>query len=412
MYIISLVLLGSFLCGINVALLDFEDVTPDNQDHSYESLSKEFSEGLSDILTSDISNAAVVDFYPRKQLNRELKVVRSNLFKALREELDKSIIRTIDDTKINKIISDASDKEFSPQKVSILRNHLKSSIFSVTKDIAKDILSANNLTDDGLSELKVSDIHDFIENVTDDWVRTSTFPGFIASSGKTEYSIFGRYKFEGDQILMKVEIYNMSDFSIHKEMNITGSALAPNMIIKEIEHKILVAFGHNLNDFQKLFLCRFDKSFYDKKKSTFYLSNSLITSSIDTLAKKLDISDIEKFKTSFMKNYISDIKSLDLSYKLKFFDEDNLYKVYSTGAVGEESFMVNVLKNKWSSSPHFTSNSDGQIQSSRKAEMLVKIDYNDIEQISFAQEKSGLLKNIAIYGLLTVVGYLISVWAL
>ena len=90
MYIISLVLLGSFLYGINVALLDFEDVTPDNQDHSHEALSKEFSEGLSDILTSDISNAAVVDFYPRKQLNRELKVVRSNLFKALREELDKS----------------------------------------------------------------------------------------------------------------------------------------------------------------------------------------------------------------------------------------------------------------------------------------------------------------------------------
>ena len=28
----------------------------------------------------------------------------------------------------------------------------------------------------------------------------------------------------------------MSDFSIHKEMNITGSALAPNMIIKEIEY--------------------------------------------------------------------------------------------------------------------------------------------------------------------------------
>ena len=28
---------------------------------------------------------------------------------------------------------------------------------------------------------------------------------------KTEYSIFGRYKFVGDKILMKVEIYNMSE---------------------------------------------------------------------------------------------------------------------------------------------------------------------------------------------------------
>lgn len=411
-FVYVLFLLFSFSYGINVALLDFEDVTPDNESHSYKEFSNEFSENLSDILTSDLSTAAVIDFYPRKQLNRELKLVRSNLFKSLRKELDKSIIRTIDDRKINKIIADASNKEFSPQKISILRNHLKNSIFSVTKHITKDILSVNKLTDDGLSELNIGDIHDFIENVTDDWVSTSTFPGFIASSGKTEFSIFGRYKIKDDQILMKIEIYDMADFSLYKEMNISGNVSAPNIIIKEIEYKILKSFGHELNDFQKLFLCKFDTSLYNKKKGTFYFSDNLVVSNIDTLAAKLNILDIEKFKISFIKNFISDIKSLDLSYKLKFSDEDNLYKVYSTGAVGDDSFMINVLKNKWSSSPRFSSNEEGQMESNRGSEMLVKINYSDIEQISFVKEKNNLLKNITIYGFITAVGYLISVWAL
>ena len=411
-FVYVLFLLFSFSYGINVALLDFEDVTPDNESHSYQEFSNEFSENLSDILTSDLSKAAVIDFYPRKQLNRELKLVRSNLFKSLRKELDKSIIRTIDDREINKIIANASNKEFSPQKISILRNHLKNSIFSVTKHITKDILSVNKLTDDGLSELNIGDIHDFIANVTDDWVSTSTFPGFIASSGKTEFSIFGRYKIKDDQILMKIEIYDMADFSLYKEMNISGNVSAPNIIVKEIEYKILKSFGHELNDFQKLFLCKFDTSLYDKKKGTFYFSDNLVVSNIDTLAAKLNILDIEKFKISFIKNFISDIKSLDLSYKLKFSDEDNLYKVYSTGAVGDDSFMINVLKNKWSSSPRFSSNEEGQMESNRGSEMLVKINYSDIEQISFVKEKNNLLKNITIYGFITAVGYLISVWAL
>ena len=75
-----------------------------------------------------------------------------------------------------------SGKNFSTNQINSIADSLIISISKVTKDITKEMFLSNTKEPGGVTEITISDLYNFITNVTEESINRSTYASLIASS--------------------------------------------------------------------------------------------------------------------------------------------------------------------------------------------------------------------------------------
>ena len=192
-------------------------------------------------------------------------------------------------------------------------------------------------------------------------------------------------------ITVNLYLYNLDDFSLFSTITEQSYINNINVLIKGLEFKLLSELGVYLNDSEKAQMCMYDLGKFSKKDNSLYLSRLFMTEDIKQLKYKMQFSDDYDLISEYYISIISGLMENDISYNLKFYNDDNFYNVYSTESSNDNVFSVNVLKENWSDKIGVSQNlhSTGGLRGQSK--MLIDIDYRHVQAIQFSDRDESFI---------------------
>ena len=182
-----------------------------------------------------------------------------------------------------------------------------------------------------------------------------------------------------------------------------------NVLIKDLEFKLLYELGVLLDEQQKAQLCMYDVEQFSKKKQSLYLTSLFMSEDIKQLKYRMQFSDTYNLMNQYYVSLLSGLMENKISYDIKFYNDDYFYNIYATESVNDSTFFVNVLNDDWSNKVELSQNLH-VTQKRQPSKMMVEIDYRYIQAIQFKSDEESfidMLKQISIYTFIVTSGFLL-----
>ena len=342
-----------------------------------------------------------INFIPTKELNKELNRINKEVLNAIIPSFKENFSGSINRNSILEGINSVSDR-LTDKQINFLADSIMTSIQEATKDITKDMMDAEK----GSSNIEMSTLYNSISEQTKQTLKKHIFSSLIASSKEnfsTDIIVTGRYSIIDNEINVKLFLYNYDDFSLIDSVHSKSFMNKGNILIKDLEFKLLTKLGIILNDLQKEKLCEYDIENFSKKYYSLYFSNIFESNDIKEIKYRLQIDDSYNFLNNHYETFFNSLVGEKVRYKIKFYNDDSYYNVFYTQSANNSSVFIDVLKSNWfnkvgeNSSMDFSNKSK---QEGSNAQTIIEINYSNIESIYFSKDQDSfveLLKQIAIY---------------
>ena len=395
-----------------ISMFNFNNSNFDENDSHVNNISKQISSDFIDLMKGDMAFIEQTNFISTEELDKELISVRKSLLKEVKEKLNSGIIDAIKRNDLSDIVSKVSGNNLNEVQLEALTDSLLILVSTSTKEVTRDMLLSNSSNEGQWGEITVDDLYAFIENITHRSIWKSTFSSMIASSRNdfnTDIFINSTYKIEDNNVTVNFFLYNLEDLHMFSKISAESSIENLNVLIKELEFKVLTELGILLEDSQRAELCMYDVEQFSKKNQSLYLSNLFMTEDIKQMKYKMQFSDDYDLISQYYISFITGLMENKISYDIKFYNDDNFYNVYSTESSNDSTFFVNVLKDGWSNKIGLAQNLHG-VDQQKKSKMLIEIDYRYVQAIQFKNDQESfinMLKQISIYSFIVTSGFLL-----
>ena len=414
---LNIILLYSFIClgfsATKISLFNFNDAVFDKADKNAAVLSNKISDNFIDLMKHDMTFFDEANFIETKKLNKELIKVRKLLLAQLKKELEASIVDVIPRNKIKKIVNNVSEGNLNELQLESLTDSLIVLVSSSTKTIAKDMLLSNSKDMGKTGEITIADLNSFIENITHKSIWKSTFSSLMTSlrnDFNSDIAVTGRYDVDGNNLKIELYPYNLDDLEMLGVVSSEGTIDNINVIIKDLEFKLLSKLGFLLEDDQKAKLCLYDVNEFSKSDYSLYFSKIFLTEDIKELKYRMQFNDNFSLISEYYKVLAKGLMENKIRYNIKFYGDDSMYNVYSTESVNDSTFFVNVLNDNWTNKVGVSQNlHSGNMKPDSK--VVVEIDYNVVQAIQFdkgAESFMDTVVQISIYSLIVASGFLLA----
>ena len=323
--IVSLFSILSAEARLNVLLFNFNDSAVDLRDEIAVSLSNQISSNFIDVMKSDMSFIEEINFIPSDKLEKQRSFSHSVLLDEINRDFNNGFTSVVSKDRIIEIIKKASGGHLSHTQMNSLVDSILFSIFDVTKGITKKMMDINTIDDTPGSGMNVSDLYNFINRATAETLKESTFSSLITSSNiefESDIIVVGNYSISDNEITMNMFLYNYSDFSLIDTISARSSMDKANVLIKDMEFKLLSKLGVILDDSDKETLCRYDVSHFSRSNYSLYFSNLFHVSDIKEVKYRLQIADEYNLVTN-QKNCMSEMMT-DLNGYLKSLNQQKI----------------------------------------------------------------------------------------
>ena len=107
----------------------------------------------------------------------------------------------------------------------------------------------------------------------------------------TDVFVNSKYSIKDDIVTVYFYLYDLNDFNLISTITDQSYINNINVLIKELEFKLLSELGVYLNDSEKAKLCMYDLGKFSKKDNSLYLSRLFMTEDIKQLKYKMQFSD-------------------------------------------------------------------------------------------------------------------------
>ncbi|MBV67764.1 MAG: hypothetical protein CMG26_05365 [Candidatus Marinimicrobia bacterium] len=406
-------LFGEAYSVSTISMFNFNNSSFDKNDTEAQKLSKQISSSLIDLMKHDMSFIEDVNFIPTNDLEEELISIRKSLIKEVKNKLNSDLMDIIPKSELSDIVKKISSNNLNDIQVEALTDSLAILVSSSAKNLTRKMLLSNSENEGQWGEISIDDLEKFIQNITHESVLESTFTSMIAASNKdfsTDVFVNTQYTIYDDMITVNLYLYNLDDFSLFSTITEQTYINNINVLIKQLEFKLISELGIYLNDSEKAKLCMYDLSKFSKKDNSLYLSRMFMTEDIKKLKYKMQFSDDYDLISEYYIAIISGLMENDISYNLKFYNDDNFYNVYSTESSNDNAFSVNVLKENWSDKIGVSQNLHSTGGQRGQSKMLIDIDYRYVQAIQFSDRDESfidVLKQISIYSFIVTSGFLL-----
>ena len=235
----------------------------------------------------------------------------------------------------------------------------------------------------------------------------------IASSKNdfdTDIFVNSTYKISDGKVTVNLYLYSFEDLNLLSTITVESYINNINVLIKELEFKLLTEVGVWLKDFQKAQMCMYDMSQFSKKHQSLYLSSLFMTEDIKKIKYMMQFKDDYDLISQYYISFISGLMENNITYDLKFYNDDSFYNVYSTESFNDSTFSVNVLKDNWSDKIGVSQNLHEMGAAQRQSKMLIEIDYRYVQGVQFKNDDQSfidMLKQISIYSFIVTSGFLL-----
>ena len=397
----------------SISMFNFNNSSFDKNDTEAQKISKQVSRSFIDLMKHDLSFIEDINFIPTEDLDKELVSIRKSLIKEVKNKLNSDLMDIIPKSELSDIIKKISVNNLNDIQVEALTDSLAILVSSSAKNITQKMLLSNSENDGQWGEISINDLEKFVQNITHESILESTFTSMIAASNKdfsTDVFINTKFTILDDKITVNLYLYNLDDFSLFSTITEQSYINNINVLIKGLEFKLISELGVYLNDSEKAQMCMYDLGKFSKKDNSLYLSKLFMTEDIKQLKYKMQFSDDYDLISEYYTSIISGLMENDISYNLKFYNDDYFYNVYSTESSSDNAFSVNVLKENWSDKIGVSQNlhSTGGVRDQSK--MLIEIDYRYVQAIQFSDRDESfidVLKQISIYSFIVTSGFLL-----
>jgi len=384
----------------------------DQDDINSGNISKQISNDFINLMKRDMAFIKETNFISTEELEKELLSVRKSLLKEVKQKLNSGIMDVIKRSDFSEIVSRVSGNNLNEVQLDALTDSLFILVSTSTKDIARDMLLSNSSNESQWGEITIDDLYNFIENITHKSIWKSTFSKMIASSRNdlnTDIFINSTYEVEDDNVMVNFFLYNLDDIHMFSKISAESSLENLNVLIKELEFKILSELGILLEDSQRAKLCMYDVGEFSKKNQSLYFSSLFMTEDIKQMKYKMQFDDSYDLISQYYLSFIPGLMENKLNYDVKFYNDDNFYNIYSTESFNDSTFFVNVLKDDWSNKVGLAQNLHGS-ERQKESKMLIEIDYRYVQAIQFKSDEENfinMLKQISIYSFIVTSGFLL-----
>ena len=406
-------LFGEAYSVSTISMFNFNNSNFDNNDSEAQNVSKQITNHFIDLMKHDMSFIEDVNFISSKDLEDELALVRKSLIKEVKNKLNSDLMDMIPKSDLSDIVKKVSGNNLNDIQIDALTDSLAILVSSSTKNLNRKMLLSNTENDGNWGEISIADLEQFIKNITHESISRSTFASMIAATNKdfsTDVFINSKYSIKDDIVTIYFYLYDLNDFKLISTITDQSYINNINVLIKELEFKLLSELGVYLNDTEKAKLCMYDLGKFSKKDNSLYLSRLFMTEDIKQLKYKMQLSDDYDLISEYYISIISGLMENDISYNLKFYNDDNFYNVYSTESSNNNTFSVNVLKENWSDKIGVSQNLHSMGGQRDQSKMLIDIDYRYVQAIQFSDRDESfidVLKQISIYSFIVTSGFLL-----
>ena len=387
--------------AINVAWFNFNDNDIDSRSEVIVNLSKQISDKFIDIMKEDMIFIRNINFISTKELNKELNRINKEMLNAIIPSFKEDFSGYINRNSILEGINNASDR-LTDKQINFLADSIMTSIQESTKDITKDMMDAEK----GSSNIEMSTLYNSISDETKQTLKKHIFSSLIASSKQdfsTDIIVTGQYSIIDNEINVKLFLYNYEDFSLIDSVHSKAFMNKGNILIKDLEFKLLTKLGVILNNLQKEKLCEYDIENFSKKYYSLYFSNIFESNDIKEIKYRFQIDDNYNFLNNHYETFFNSLVGNKIRYKIKFYNDDSYYNVFYTQSANNSSVFIDVLKSNWFNKVGEKSSMDLSNKSKQEglnAQTIIEVNYSNIESIYFSKGQDNfieLLKQIAIY---------------
>ena len=414
---LNIILIYSLICigygSTQVSLFNFNSVAYDVEDKSAAKLSTKISSSFIDLMKNDMKFINKVHFIDTKTLDKELIKVRKSLVTQVKKELENSIADIIPRDRITEIVNNVSGQKLNNIQLESLTDSLITLVSSSTKIITKSMLLSNSQNIGKAGEITIADLNNFIENIAHESIWKSTFSSLIASlkdDFSSDIAITGKYRINGDNLKIELFVYNLNNLKMLGVVTSEGRIENINVMIKDLEFKLLTKLDILLEDKQKANLCLYDVGEFSKSDYSLYFSKIFLTEDVKELKYRMQFSDTFSLISNYYQSLFEGLMENKIRYNIKFYGDDALYNIYSTESVNDSTFFANVLNDNWTNKVGVSKNlHSGSMKPNSK--MVVEIDYNVVQAVRFDKGSENFmdtLKQISIYSLIVTAGFLLA----
>ena len=416
-FILKLLLFTSFFGEAysvsNISMFNFNNSSFDKNDTEAQKISKQISNDFISLMKHDMEFIEDVNFIATEDLEEELISIRKSLIKEVKNKLNSDLMDIIPKSELSDIVKKISGNNLNDIQVEALTDSLAILVSSSAKNLTRKMLLSNSDNEGQWGEISIDDLEQFIKNITHESIWESTFTSMIAASNKdfsTDVFVNTKYTIQDDMITVNLYLYNLDDFSLLSTITEQSYINNINVLIKGLEFKLISELGVYLNDSEKARMCMYDLGKFSKKDNSLYLSRLFMTEDIKQLKYKMQFSDDYDLISEYYIAIISGLMENDISYNLKFYNDDNFYNVYSIESSNDNTFSVNVLKENWSDKIGVSQNLHSTGGERGQSKMLIDIDYRYVQAIQFSDRDESfidVLKQISIYSFIVTSGFLL-----
>ena len=416
-FIFNLLLLFSFFGmvsgGQTISMFNFNGSSVDENDTEAVKLTKQISSHFIDLMKKDMAFIEEVNFIPTEELDKELFEVRKSLLSEVKKKISSRMMDIIPRSDLSDIVRKVSGDNLNELQLEALTDSLAVLVTTSTKDVTRDMLLSNSSNDGQWGEITASDLEDFIESITHESIWKSTFSSMIASSKNdfdTDIFVNSTYKISDGKVTVNLYLYSFEDLNLLSTITVESYINNINVLIKELEFKLLTDVGIWLKDFQKAQMCMYDMSQFSKKHQSLYLSSLFMTEDIKKIKYMMQFKDDYDLISQYYISFISGLMENNIAYDLKFYNDDSFYNIYSTESFNDSTFAVNVLKDNWSDKIGISQNLHEMGAAQRESKMLIEIDYRYVQGIQFKNDDQSfidMLKQVSIYSFIVTSGFLL-----
>ena len=386
---------------LNITWFNFNDKEIDSRSELIVDLSEQISDKFIDIAKEDMEFIRAVNFIPTDLLNKELKRINKEILTSIVPSFKENFSNTMNRDKLVEDINNISNSLSDSQT-----NFLADSIIILVEDATKNITIDMMDSEMGASNIAVSNLHDLIIEEASLLFRKSIFPSLMVSAKedfKTDIIVVGKYSIMDDEVNVDLFLYNYDDFTLIDTIHSKSFINKTNILIKDLEFKLLTALGMKLNELQKEKLCEYNIENFSKKNYSLYFSNMFESNDIKEIKYRLQIEDGYDFLNNYYESFFNSLIGNKIKYKIKLYEDDNYYSVFATDSAKNNSVFIDVLRSNWFnevggySAMESSNNSRDQLS---KSKTIIEINYSNIESIYFYRGRdtfTHLIKQIAIY---------------
>ena len=386
---------------LNITWFNFNDKEIDSRSELIVDLSEQISDKFIDIAKEDMEFIRSVNFISTDLLNKELKRINKEILTSIVPSFKENFSNTMNRDKLVEDINNISNSLSDSQT-----NFLADSIIILVEDATKNITIDMMDSEMGASNIAVSNLHDLIIEEASLLFRKSIFPSLMVSAKEdfeTDVIVVGKYSIMDDEVNVDLFLYNYDDFTLIDRIHSKSFINKINILIKDLEFKLLTALGMKLNELQKKKLCEYNIENFSKKNYSLYFSNMFESNDIKEIKYRLQIEDGYDFLNNYYESFFNSLIGNKIKYKIKLYEDDNYYSVFATDSAKNNSVFIDVLRSNWFnevggySAMESSNNSRDQLS---KSKTIIEINYSNIESIYFYRGRdtfTHLIKQIAIY---------------